>query len=188
MTSVADVQSSSTHPTDTWRVIGRWMASVLGFPIGGLVAITTVGAVDSTSTALAAGAITGAILGAAQATASTALALRTWVVATTIGLSTGLAVGATVVDFDTSVSALAIQGAVTGLSVGLAQAIALHRRHAAGLAFAWIPFLGVCWALGWTITAAAGVDVERQYTVFGATGAIVVTALTCWLPLALRRR
>jgi hypothetical protein len=41
------------------------------------------------------------------------------------------------------------------------------------------------WALGWTITAAAGVDVEAQYTVFGASGAIVVTAATAILPIAL---
>ncbi len=185
---MAEMPSRTAHSTDTWRVIGRWMVSVLGFPIGGWVAITTVGAVDSTPTALAAGAITGAILGAAQAMASTALAPLTWVAATAVGLSTGLAIGATVVEFDTSVSALAGQGALTGLSVGLAQAIVLYRRHAAVAALAWIPFLGACWALGWTITSTAGVDVERQYTVFGATGAIVVTALTCWLPLSLRRR
>jgi len=33
------------------------------------------------------------------------------------------------------------------------------------------------WALGWTITAAAGVDVDRQYAVFGAFGAITFMAL-----------
>jgi hypothetical protein len=33
------------------------------------------------------------------------------------------------------------------------------------------------WALGWTITAAAGVGVGRQYAVFGAFGAVTVMAL-----------
>jgi hypothetical protein len=46
----------------------------------------------------------------------------------------------------------------------------------------------MCWATGWAITTSAGVDVESQYTVFGATGALVVTGLTTILPLALRRR
>jgi hypothetical protein len=34
------------------------------------------------------------------------------------------------------------------------------------------------WALGWTVTTAAGVDVERQYAVFGALGAIAFMALS----------
>ena len=33
------------------------------------------------------------------------------------------------------------------------------------------------WALGWTVTTSIGVDVERQYVVFGSAGAIAVTAL-----------
>ncbi len=43
------------------------------------------------------------------------------------------------------------------------------------------------WALGWTITSAIGVDVERQYTVFGSSGAIAVTLVTMVLPFALAR-
>jgi hypothetical protein len=34
------------------------------------------------------------------------------------------------------------------------------------------------WALGWTVTAAAGVGVDSQYTVFGAFGAITFMALS----------
>ena len=41
------------------------------------------------------------------------------------------------------------------------------------------------WALGWTITASAGIDVEAQYTVFGSSGAIVVTAATSILAVLL---
>ena len=101
-----------------------------------------------------------------------------------------MAVGATAVDFDTSLGALAWQGAISGAAIGGAQAVALVRTTALGAvrAAAWPPFLAACWALGWTITTSAGVDVERQYTVFGATGALVVTALTAVLPLTLRRR
>ncbi len=182
MTSV--VGRRTAQAAGTWRIIGRWTAGVVGFPIGGLVAMTVVGAVDSTSTALVAGAITGVILGTAQALASNSLLRLAWVAATTVGLSMGLAVGATAVDFDTSIGALATQGVVSGLAVGFAQAIVLHRAAPGWISLAWTPFLGACWALGWTITTAAGVDVERQYTVFGATGALVVTALTAWLPLA----
>jgi hypothetical protein len=44
------------------------------------------------------------------------------------------------------------------------------------------------WALGWTITASAGIDVETHYTVFGASGALVVTAATSVLPILLTHR
>jgi hypothetical protein len=166
------------------------MLSFLGFPIGGLAALSLVGAIDSTSTALVGGAITGVVLGAIQSLAAPSLPRLAWIVATSTGLSVGLAAGATAVDFDTSLDALALQGAISGAVIGGAQAVVLVRAKAlgAGRAAVWPPFLAACWALGWTITTAAGVDVERQYTVFGATGAIVVTALTALLPLALRRR
>jgi hypothetical protein len=52
----------------------------------------------------------------------------------------------------------------------------------------WPAVLAALWALGWTITSSAGIDVEAQYTVFGSSGAIVVTALTSVLPIELARR
>jgi hypothetical protein len=166
------------------------MLSFLGFPIGGLAAFSLVGAVDSTTAALAGGATTGAILGAMQSLASPALPRLGWILTTSAGLSVGLAIGTTTVDFDTSLGALAGQGAISGAVIGGAQAVVLVRRTtlSAGRAAVWPPFLAACWALGWTITTSAGVGVERQYTVFGATGAVVVTALTAVLPLSLRRR
>ncbi len=164
---------SRAHPSTNriWNVAGRWMLGFLGFPIGGLVAMTTIGAIDSTVAALAGGALTGAILGAVQSFASPALPRLSWIAATAIGLSGGLAIGATVVDFDTSLGALAVQGAICGASIGLAQATVLTRSTTLGRrrSALWVPFLAACWALGWTITTSAGVDVERQYTVFGAS-------------------
>lgn len=186
MTAVAAVR---LHPsTGTWAVIGRWMASTLGFPLGGLLAISAVGSVDSTATALAAGAITGLVLGGAQGVASTSLPRVAWTLATSLGLAVGLGVGATVVGFDTSIWSLVVQGAISGLSVGFAQMLVVRRMLPTSIAFAWAPYLGACWALGWAITSTAGVDVDRQYAVFGATGAIAVTALTSWLPIVMRRR
>lgn len=34
------------------------------------------------------------------------------------------------------------------------------------------------WALGWIVTTAAGIGVDQRFTNFGASGAIVVTALS----------
>jgi len=42
--------------------------------------------------------------------------------------------------------------------------------------------------LGWVVTTAIGVDVESQYTVFGSSGALVVTIVTAALPVLLTPR
>jgi hypothetical protein len=36
----------------------------------------------------------------------------------------------------------------------------------------------VLWAAGWTVTTLAGIDVERQYAVFGSTGALMFMLLS----------
>ena len=56
------------------------------------------------------------------------------------------------------------------------------------IALAWPFALTALWAVGWTITSAIGVDVERHHAVFGSSGAITVTVLTAALPLALSRK
>ena len=83
------------HPGWLWPV-----AVLLGFPIGGLIADLLVDGVDSVGTALVAGLIAGAIIGAAEW-----FALRKWVSpgsgipATTAGMAVGLAAGAALVDY-----------------------------------------------------------------------------------------
>jgi hypothetical protein len=180
----------TTHrpPTrQSWRGITvRWIATFAGFPAGGFTAMLIVGRVDSVTAALAGGLITGMILGAAQAWGLGRLgpgAIR-WVAATAAGLTAGLGIGATCVGFRTSLAALAVQGVVCGLAVGAAQAVVL-RRSLGRIAFAWPAALAAIWALGWAVTYAAGVAVDEQFTVFGSSGAVLVTALTIVLPVVI---
>jgi uncharacterized membrane protein len=41
----------------------------------------------------------------------------------------------------------------------------------------WAAAMPALWALGWTVTTVAGISVGDQFTVFGSTGAITVSAL-----------
>ena len=52
-------------------------------------------------------------------------------------------------------------------------------------ALAWPAALAAIWAVGWAVTYAFGIQVDEQFTVFGSSGAVVVTALTAVLPLTL---
>jgi hypothetical protein len=170
----------------TLRTLGRWMVTFAGFPLGGLLAMILTGPVDSTASALAGGLITGVVLGALQAWALRLdpRRLAAWTLATALGLGAGLSVGASIVDFGTAMTDLALQGAVTGAVVGLAQAVALRPRTRLA-ALAWPLYLAGSYALGWVITTAGGIAVEDQFTTFGSFGAVTVALLTSVLPVFL---
>ena len=189
MSDVTIAPSAATTRTSTLRTTARWMVSFLGFPLGGLAAILVVGAVDNLTAALIGGLITGTILGAAQSWAmgrSGPPALP-WIAATGVGFMAGFGVGSSVVDYHTSLAALTVQGAISGLAVGLTQALVL--RHRLGwLVLVWPAALPVVWALGWVVTTSIGIAVDQQFIVFGSSGALVVTALTAVLPLVLTRK
>ena len=155
-----------TIPQSTARTVARWMVSFLGFPLGGLTAMVLSGPVDSLAAAILGGLLTGTVLGAAQAVAMR-FDLLTWVLATAAGLATGLAVGASVVDYGTGLGDLVIQGAISGLGVGAAQSLVLLRRTGP-VAFLWPAYLAAAWSIGWAVTTSVGVRVEEQFTVFGA--------------------
>jgi hypothetical protein len=174
----------------TWKHRAlRWLPSFVGFPLGGLLAHLIAGPVDALAPALGAGAISGVVLGAAQAWGLgwTGTDARRWTIATGVGFAAGIPLGAGAVDYGTTMGDFALQGALCGLVVGVAQAVVL-RAHLGASAAVWAPALSALWALGWVITTAAGIDVERQWTVFGASGAITVTAATALLPVLLAER
>ncbi len=112
--------------------------------------------------------------------------LVTWVLATAGGLAAGLAVGASVVDFRTGLGDLVVQGAISGFAVGAAQSLLLLRRIGA-VAFAWPAYLAIAWSIGWAVTTSVGIQVDEQFTVFGAAGAVTVAFLTAVLPVLLNR-
>ena len=123
------------------------------------------------------GAVAGLVIGAGQAVVSSRrLDPRRWIPATGIGMSMGLLLCAATVGYRTSLADLALMGALTGLVLGTAQAVALpHRTHPRWI---WAATLPVLWALGWTATTLGGIAVDQQFTVFGAYGAVTFAALS----------
>jgi hypothetical protein len=158
----------------TWLI---WTAGFLAFPIAGLAGTAAGGRVDGPIAALLGGLVAGLVLGAGQALVSRRrLDPRRWIPATGIGMGLGLLLGAAAVGYGTSLGELAVMGAVTGVPLGVAQALALprqvHRR------WAWGAAMPVLWALGWTVTTLGGISVDNQFTIFGAYGAVTFSALS----------
>ena len=170
------------------RALLRWAPTFVAFPVGGLTAHLLVGPVDTVLSAAVGGLVTGVAIGAAQwwALRPAGPTAGRWVSACGLGFAAALALVTAVAGPPTTVGAVVVQGAVCGLGLGAAQAGVLFRRLGAG-AFFWPALLACAWALGWTVTAAVGVRLEDGWTVFGSSGAVVVTVLSAALPLVLRR-
>jgi len=155
-----------------------WTVSFIAFPIAGLVGRAVAGQVDDPLPALVGGTIAGAVIGTGQWLGSRREigAPAAWIGATAGGMGLGLVAGAAAVNYETELGDLALMGAITGVPLGAAQALVLARRFPH--AWSWALAMPPLWALGWAVTTAVGVDVERQYVVFGAAGAITVMALS----------
>jgi hypothetical protein len=158
----------------TWLI---WTAGFLVLPLAGLAGTAVAGRVDDPLAALVGGAVVGLVIGAGQWLVSRRrLELRRWVPATAAGMGAGLLLGASIVGYRTSLVDLALMGALTGIPLGIAQALALPRHTR--LRWAWAAAMPALWALGWTTTTLGGIAVDQQFTVFGAYGAITFSALS----------
>lgn len=167
------IKASRTTFLRSWLL---WTAGFLALPLAGFAGSAVIGRVDGPLAALAGGAIAGLILGAGQTlTSSHRLEARKWIPATAIGMSAGLFLGAAAVSYRTSLAALALMGALNGLVLGSAQALALPRRT--HLPWIWAAVMPALWALGWTVTTLFMIQVGQQFILFGASGALVVTAI-----------
>ena len=142
----------------SWMI---WIAGFVAFPIAGLAGTAVAGRADDVPAVLLGGTVTGLVLGAGQALASSRrLDWRSWVPATAGGMGVGLVLGATIVDYGTRLADLALMGALTGAVLGFTQTLALPSR--AEHRWVWAAVVPVLWALGWSVTTLIGYEVDRQ--------------------------
>ena len=162
------------------RFLLFWVLAFLSFPIAGLLAIFGV-PVDTPVRALIAVAIAGAALGLVQW-----LILRSrlpslslwWVVATSLGMAVGLAIGTAFLGSETGGNELLWRGGITGLCIGIAQGVVFQRVLPPTQSVIWIGVVSLGWALGWFVTRSASVDLSQKWYVFGASGALTFQLLT----------
>ena len=153
------------------------MATFVGFPLAGVTARAVAGDIDTAGAAVIGGLAGGVVLGAVQAVIGgidRADRIR-WICATAAGLAVGLTVGAAAVGYRTDTASLVAMGAISGAAVGAAQALSVPMRRVDRVL--WAVATPALWAGGWLITSQVIVDADRQHAVFGASGALVVSAL-----------
>lgn len=169
---------TKTSRANTIRAWLLWTTGFLALPIGGYAGTMISGRIDDPLSAVFGGAIAGLIIGGGQALASShRVRPRTWIAATVLGMSGGLALGAVAVGYRTALPDLALMGALNGLVLGFTQALALPRQ-VGRRRWIWAAFMPALWSLGWTVTTLARIAVDQQFIVFGASGALLVTAIT----------
>jgi hypothetical protein len=176
-TTVTITGSPTASRSRARRAWLRWTAGFLAFPLAGVAGIAVAGRVDGPLAALLGGLATGAVLGFGQALVSSRrLPTLRWIAASALGMGAGLLLGAHSVGYGTSMGDLAVMGALTGAVLGTAQAFALPVRARAR--WAWALVMPALWPAGWAIsTLVLGDSVDKQFTLFGSSGAITVTAL-----------
>jgi hypothetical protein len=160
---------------------------LLGIPLSGYLGWGVAGHVDSMMPALIGGALTGAGIGFAQ-WLMVRRNLRVgpgWIAATSVGLAVGLAIGAIVVGYETTTSQLAIMGAIQGAFVGIAQGMVLRNKFS--LWHLWMVAMPLFFSISWVVTDVV-IDSGQQFTVFGASGAVVFAILSGLLLMAGIRR
>ena len=187
-THVGPSALESSGPAGIKTLLGWVGMSLVGFPVGGYLGYLVAGPVDSFVAALIGGALTGAGIGLAQW-----VMLRrnlhvgpVWIVATSAALAVGLPLGAMAVNYETTISQLALMGAISGAAVGIAQGLLVRDKFS--LWQTWIVAMPALWAIGWVVSTAIGIGVENQFTVFGAAGAIVFGILSGLILVAGLRR
>jgi len=160
----------------------------MGFPIGGYAANLAVGEVDSVGAAIAGGLIAGAVVGSAQWLALRRFVPWLWIAATSLGMGVGLAVGAALVDSRTDRRELMLMGAVTGLVVGVLQALVLARQGFAGAAW-WVAANPPVWALAWLVSSyVISANIDERFRNFCASGVILYALVTGALLARMFRR
>jgi hypothetical protein len=146
--------------------------------VGGYAGTLITGRIDDLLSAVIGGAIAGLIIGTGQAlTSSHRVRPATWIPASTLGMSAGLALAAATVGYRTALPDLALMGALNGLILGVAQALALPRQLGRRR-WIWAAAMPALWSLGWAVTTLAKIAVDQQFIVFGASGAVLVTAIS----------
>jgi hypothetical protein len=155
----------------------RWLPTFLGFPLGGLLAIQTVGSLHDPVSAAAGGLLAGSVIGGGQWLALRSRGIgRRWVAYTAVAMAGGSALAAAATGAGTGLTDVMVMGLVTGTVVGAAQSTLLARSRR--VSAAWTAVSAAGWSLGWLATWVTIVDIERGYYVFGASGALLVTILT----------
>jgi hypothetical protein len=185
------VNGQSNAAKSPARRLWLWPIAILvGFPIGGYVADLAVDGVDSVGSALVEGLIAGVIVGAAEWFALRRWVSWLWIPATCVGMAVGLTAGAALVDYGVGRGDLALMGAVTGLGVGVFQALVLLQAgHSISNAVVWAVANPPAWALAWFISSyVIARNIGERFPVFGASGAVVFGLLTWLLLAALIRR
>jgi hypothetical protein len=165
------------HQEEDTMMFKRWLPTFAAFPIGGWLAWGTVGSLDDPVSAAAGGLLAGAVIGAGQWLALRSYGIsRRWVAYTAAAMAAGsAAAAATITGAGTELADVMLLGLVAGAAVGAAQSPLLGRGRRT--AAAWTATTAASWSLGW-LASAGVIDTADGFYVFGASGALLVTALT----------
>lgn len=164
----------------TKQILFRWLPSFLAFPVAGQIVVWMIGPVQDLVSATIAGLVLGLVVGFSQSWALKPIGVSTpWAIASAVALTVASPIAWAAVAFETTISSLSLWGLISGVILGLAQA--LSQRLASPKVLLWATSVGATWALAWFTSANVIVDADANYAVFGSTGALLATSILGFL-------
>jgi hypothetical protein len=154
----------------------RFIPTLFAFPIGGELVSLAIGSIRTPTQALAGGIIVGLLVGVSQFIALRKFgASSSWIWSSMFSLAISNYGFAMAFGLKTDSIHLMIQGAFTGLFIGLAQAFS--QRITFGKVIYWALANSATWSLAWLVTSKVIVDIEFGYAIFGSSGALIATSI-----------
>lgn len=173
----------------TTGVSGRrglaWVLAFLAYPAGGILGAGVALAAGPAVGAAAAAAVIGAAQGAVLGVLSRPRAAVAWIAASALAGGLGWVVAHALIPQTSGPASAAVIGGISGLAIGLAQALVMEGRSL--VRAAWVPLFGVAWAAGNAVSESIGVD-TAAWPVFGAAGAITAQVILLAGALVATRR
>jgi hypothetical protein len=162
-----------------------WVAAFLAYPAGGILGAGVSVAAGPVAGAATAAAVIGAVQGVVLGVYTGPRVALAWIGGSAIAGGAGWAIAHALVPSATGPASAAIIGGVSGLAIGIAQALTMGGRSIARVV--WAPLFTVAWAAGNAVSTTIGVDTDA-WPVFGAAGAVTAQVILLAGVLASRRR
>lgn len=152
------------------EIIIKTILLAISFPIAGILSRTIAGPLDNLSSSFIGGIVVGGVLGFALSVRIYATIDLKFILFSSLALGVGNLIASLFVNFDLDLKSLLLFGFISGLSFATAQYLATNNLYYSLIVL-------FCWTIGWPIMSLIGVDIEKQYHIFGIVSALLFSTI-----------
>jgi hypothetical protein len=146
------------------------LLSTLAFPVSGTIALLVTGPAKSIKATLIGGALVGTILGFIYGYILKGYIDMPIILGSAVALALSNTIAMSFNKYTTSFKSLLQLGLISGIALGLTQGLLLGNAY-------WGIAIAIGWIVGWPLMKKIGIDVDKQYHIFGLIPALLLNIL-----------